>query len=612
MSFLEIKSYISFFTKRIKGISAFLVDIKLKHKLLVSFLFLSIIPLLIICIFTYTRSSSDVKAKIQNYSIQVMNQAGRNIQTQINSIEGFCDELMMNKAVQNGLISYGKMDDLQKRSISVSVNKLLDERYAMLEYITNLSVLTEEKDSIYNYGYSSLDIKGIGTKNVSEGMNNEKSRWSYISLKDRNNVSVTRTIKNMDYSGTKLGYLIISFEEKWFLDIYKDIDIGNGADIFIIDSQGMVISSRSTGIIPGLEYKEKQLIQKITNTKDGISQAFTLTQGNEKYLVTYSYIKNADWYIVSTVPYSYLNSQSKETGFSIAIVGVICLFAAIQLSLMIADSISSPLNEMVDLMKEAEGGNLVVRLNYNAKNEVGYLAKSFNSMLKQIRKLIELVKEEQKNKRKAEIRMLQAQINPHFLFNTLNSLKWTAALSQAHSVSEGLGALAELLKNTIINTEELVSLQEEFKNIENYIVIQRIRYGTMFEVEYHIDKDLLHCKILKFLMQPIIENSIIHGIEDMDNGATIEISCFKHENNIRVIISDNGKGMGEEKVRKLMGEQCSSNKKLSGIGVTNVIERIKLNFGEEYSLYINSSIGQGTEVVLILPYINEDGVENYV
>ena len=176
-------------------------------------------------------------------------------------------------------------------------------------------------------------------------------------------------------------------------------------------------------------------------------------------------------------------------------------------------------------MKRVSEGDLKVLVNDTYEDEIGVISDNFDSMLKRVNELIEKTKLQEVEKRDLEIRMLQAQINPHFLFNTLNSLKWTALMNQDYTVSEGLSSLAELLRNTIIDKNELVTIREELENIKNYVVIQKIRYGNSFDVQYEVDELLLENKVIKFILQPIVENSIIPGIDENKENQKIIIKC---------------------------------------------------------------------------------------
>ncbi|PWX62102.1 two-component sensor histidine kinase, partial [Clostridium perfringens] len=313
----------------------------------------------------------------------------------------------------------------------------------------------------------------------------------------------------------------------------------------------------------------------------------------KNYVATYRKLKGFNWYIASMTPYDFINADIQSLRKEMTIIGLLFTLVVLIFSYFLYSSIKVPLYNLLNKMKRVSEGDLKVLVNDTYEDEIGVISDNFDSMLKRVNELIEKTKLQEVEKRDLEIRMLQAQINPHFLFNTLNSLKWTALMNQDYTVSEGLSSLAELLRNTIIDKNELVTIREELENIKNYVVIQKIRYGNSFDVQYEVDELLLENKVIKFILQPIVENSIIHGIDENKENQKIIIKIMSEEENILISIKDNGKGFNsKEKVK---------DNKLSGIGWNNVDERIKLTFGLGYGTTIYSEVNKGTIVKIVIP-----------
>ena len=325
--------------------------------------------------------------------------------------------------------------------------------------------------------------------------------------------------------------------------------------------------------------------------------------------MAFSYIKDTDWYLVCTIPYSYLNSELSGILWQIVVVCVITVLFCIVLAFLISRSIVLPLNRLVIQMKQTKAGELTVLPTDYKNDEVGYLQQSYNNMIVKIGTLIEQNQNEQTEKREMEIQMLQAQITPHFLFNALNSLRWAAKMSQAESVSDGIGALARLLKNTILNTSETVPLHAELKNVDDYATIQRIRYGAFFDIRYDIPDEIKNDMILKFLLQPLVENAIIHSHEGIDHHVLIQITGRKKENQVILSVCDNGKGMEEQAVNNILNSKRGTTSNLSGIGIGNVRDRIKLCYGDKCGLRIESEPGIGTTVTIWIPAQAQNGDE---
>ena len=223
-----------------------------------------------------------------------------------------------------------------------------------------------------------------------------------------------------------------------------------------------------------------------------------------------------------------------------------------------------------------------------------------------IQNLLEQQKEQEKKKRELELQMLQYQLNPHFLFNTLNSLRFVAAMHNDQIVSDGIQALSSLLQNTLTNKNEYITVQEELENLENYFAILRIRYAGSFEYSFHVeDEELLSCLVPKLILQPLAENSVMHGSSDDGSVMKIHITCWEEDGHMILELQDNGKGF------EMTQTDLNPHKDRKKIGVANVNDRIHLNFGRKYGLKINSHPGEGTTCTLTLPELYADTLSQH-
>lgn len=256
---------------------------------------------------------------------------------------------------------------------------------------------------------------------------------------------------------------------------------------------------------------------------------------------------------------------------------------------------------MLDFCKELSHGNLNVRIQDNHKDELSDLSGSMNHMADTIQNLLEQQKEQEKKKRELELQMLQYQLNPHFLFNTLNSLRFVAAMHNDQIVSDGIQALSSLLQNTLTNKNEYITVQEELENLENYFAILRIRYAGSFEYSFHVeDEELLSCLVPKLILQPLAENSVMHGSSDDGSVMEIHITCWEEDGHMILELQDDGKGF------EITRTDLNPHKDRKKIGVANVNDRIQLNFGREYGLKIDSHPCEGTTCTLTLPKLYAD------
>lgn len=251
-------------------------------------------------------------------------------------------------------------------------------------------------------------------------------------------------------------------------------------------------------------------------------------------------------------------------------------------------------------MHAVSAGDLEIRSTINSTDEIGEMASVFNTMMDQIESLLKQVKETEKHKRESEFAVLQSQIQPHFIYNTINSMKYYAHLKGVYEIEEVATAIVELLRAVIGQVNEFIPLAEEIHYIKQYLVIQRFKYQQEFETVWEIDESLLQHMIPKLLLQPIVENALIHGIANRKGGC-ITIKVYVLENGIHCSVSDNGKGMPQTEVDKLMDRAHGEPQQLSGVGISNVFRRIRMIYGEPYEGHITSYVTLGTVVELWLP-----------
>ena len=240
-------------------------------------------------------------------------------------------------------------------------------------------------------------------------------------------------------------------------------------------------------------------------------------------------------------------------------------------------------------------GEIGLKINDTSPDELGFLARTIDNMVNEIGLLAQRWSDDQRKMRELELQTLQYQINPHFLFNTLNTLKWIATLNHVTPVSHGIDALSSLLQSTLIKKDELIPFDDELRNLKNYCDIQQLRYAGRFEMEYQIEDAAGYWTVPRFILQPLVENSILHGTADEDDFVTITVRATVSENLLTIHISDTGCGFDPSAIKEKNSER------FSGIGLSNVDERMRLHYGNEYGLTIESAPGIGTQCILCIP-----------
>lgn len=237
-----------------------------------------------------------------------------------------------------------------------------------------------------------------------------------------------------------------------------------------------------------------------------------------------------------------------------------------------------------------------------SSDEIGEIGKSINQMTDHIQGLLKQQAEMYEQKKNIEISLLQSQINPHFLYNTLDSIRWMAVIQGSKNIEQTTKALESLLRNMAKGVGDKITLREELELVGDYIHIQQVRYVEIFDYVCQVPESLLDCLIIKFTLQPVVENAILHGIEPMKQFGEIEISAREENGELYICIEDNGVGMTKEELDRLTASSCNTNKNaLSGIGVSNVDARLKLHYGASYGLSYESSPGEFTRATIHIP-----------
>lgn len=598
-------------------------SIRIQTRLFSFFIFLSLIPLLITGVLSYDKSSSAIRDKISTYSVQVVDQVGKNIFRELARLEYDSVDIAFSDNAQSILKDYGSYGEWQKYNIEQQLQALLVKKFSFLHAVSDVLLFTGNADKIVAYGDNTmykLDlVTEYGDKLFKAALDkNGAPVWTGISLKDekhllkpnaddgsRNGILLFRSINDIN-NGRHIGYIGIRTNERFISDIYRDVDIGSGSDIFVINSEGVIISSRNPQITVAQKFKSGMLIEDLNKNRYRGIRAFRFINGKETSLVAYSPIENTDWLVVSIIPFSYLNSEPDKIGAYTFVIGIVCFIMAVLLSLFISKSISNPLNKLILSMNEAEKGNLSSGIDDPGRDEIGEVSGHYNNMLYEVKTLLENVKSKEKQKRAAELKALQAQINPHFLSNTLNTVKWLANIHNADNIENLISSLIDLLHLSVGKGDELITVREEIKYLENYISIQNYKYCDKFKVRFEIQEDTLDCKLLKFLLQPLVENSIIHGIEPMEGQGLITVKTVIYDEKLVISVTDNGVGIREDEKKDLLDESRRSSKsRFSGIGLSNVDERIKLYFGEQYGIYIESVPYLFTKMEISLPIVRD-------
>jgi two-component system sensor histidine kinase YesM len=397
-------------------------------------------------------------------------------------------------------------------------------------------------------------------------------------------------------SSKVIGILVVNTRTDFFREVCDNMKITENHRIIILHDDYVIYDTQEENITT---IASNDLLKINWNTPDTDK---TIDINDQKYMSSTLLSDYSGWRIISLIPHEEmfhdLKTMQKTTILVITLVSSISLL----LVFIVSAQIVHPLKKLASLMRLAENGDFNIKINVNNKDEIGTLAQSFNSMTSKINGLIQEVYLEQIRQSELELQMLQSQINPHFIYNTLESISMMAIIHDDNTTSEMASNLGSILRYGINNTKKEVTVREELDNLEKYIYLQDIRFHSIYTIIINVDPELYSIHIIKLILQPIVENAIYHGMKDIRSDGKIIVNGYKQDKKLLIFeIIDNGKGMTDQLTKDLNDYINDNNNLFNSIGLRNVNKRIKIKYGDEYGLEIQSTANSNTTVIVRLP-----------
>ena len=391
------------------------------------------------------------------------------------------------------------------------------------------------------------------------------------------------------------AWIFLAISPRLFSDTLKSM--GDGQILYAATSDGSIISS-----VNGDSFDVDLLLATLKDFKDPQGNFRTWLDGKE-CIIAYERQAVSGLIFFQILPISDLNLDHGVIGGTIGLIFFFCFAIGLTLSWFISRQLSAPISRLKKRLEFISRGNFDPDRSIETDDEIGSIGKQINQMSNRISNLMETRVQSEKEKKDLEIKMLQAQINPHFLYNTLDSIKWIATMQKNSGIVQVVTALSSLLKNMAKGFNEKVTLRQELDFLQNYVIIEKIRYIELFDVTTQVDQEVLYdAKIVKLTLQPIVENAIFNGIEPSGRNGLIQIHVFAENGVLYITVKDNGIGISPENMERLLTDTSRiTRSNMSGIGLPNVDRRLKLVYGEEYGLKLESELDQYTLITIALP-----------
>ncbi len=569
------------------------------YKLLLSFIAIIIVPLLITGIIAYGLLTEILTGNVSRQAYDGIFQISRRIDSFNGELAAIIDDLSRTPALQSAVLrdSFADYQGVYQRLLLLAARRkigifILNARGGTVFASHNPPAVYDL--AVYNGWGIFREIRAVRQGSVIYGHHYFDQKGNAVVY------SLGEAIR--DRTGKPLGYIIFDVYKTHIAELRSQVNISMNLDLIVLNRNFYMIADLNDPSRDGTFFKSKYQ----TALQSKVSGSFAWRDGPKTHLVVFHASPQTGMITVGTLPPDIVPENQRLIRWIILSGALASLAICLVMALLIARSISRPVREMVACMKRVEDGDLSARVDFRRGDELGMLGNSFNSMVGRIKGLLDNVIEKQRRVRNSEIKALKAQINPHFLYNTLDSVNWLAQLNHVTEISVIVTELGQLLRNSISNGDDFSTVAESLETVQSYLRIQKIRYSDKFSAELDVDPAIEQYQIPKLILQPLVENAIIHGLESKVGQGLLTIRGYRQGEELIFEISDNGVGISQKQLAALNQAQAAEGEMEQGsgsIGILNVQRRIKLYYGNDYGLTIKSRRGRGTRVILRLPAV---------
>ena len=573
----------------------------IRNSIFIYFTITSLVAVLLIVISIYSRLSSQLYDTVKQENVSLVNRVDSSMEVYLRNI------MKLSDTIYYGII---KNTNLSEDSIGEKLTLLYNNNK---EQVSNIALISKEGEPIsvvpaarFRKNFKAEDEEWfVNALNKTENIHFTLPHVQKMFEKGDNSykwvISMSRAVEITVGGSTEQAVLLIEMAYQGLEEVLDEVTLGNGGYIYLMDSNGDLIWHPKFELIASGRVKENNLVA--AGYDDGSREE--IFNGTRQTVVTKT-VGYTGWKLVGVIKGTGISLNMLKTRLFIVFVILLIIFIVILINSYISFRVTNPIRELEKSVKALEEGNLDADIYMGGSYEVQHLGKSVQDMKFRIKGLMQDIVNEHEEKRKSEFDSLQAQINPHFLYNTLDIIVWQIENEKQSEAVHTVTALARFFRLSLGKGKNIVTVKDEIEHVKNYLMIQHMRFKNKFDYEFDIAEDVLELPSLKLMLQPLVENAIYHGMEFMDGDGMIMVKAWREEDELYLSVADNGLGMTEDKVETILtGKSASGNGRGSGIGVKNVNERIKLYFGEAYGLTIDSEPDEGTTVIIHLPAKDE-------
>ncbi|RXZ81351.1 sensor histidine kinase [Paenibacillaceae bacterium] len=596
------------------------IHLNIRTKLILYFLISILLPTTIISIVFYTRSTEIITEKINMSVIKNLKSVESILLQKLDSINDYSVLITLNPELQNIISSAQPAEDEEIIDEILKLDSILDNYY-----LSDFSALTQTAlyPKIYLMDRPKYKDVQISDKvyDISEV---EKEPWydsipNQLSIVGINQLNVSgRQVQTLRISrklvalrsadmAPEAALLTTDIDTGYFLRLMDSYKATAGSSISLLDTNGNVVLSSNKQLEDG-ELIRGGLLDGKSIDDIATGSAFHVEKiGGQQMLVSTNYIQPLNWNILSLTPLDEINIEQRNLNTAMQVVITVCMLFALLVALTLAGNISKPILALVKSMSSIDHGNLDIKLRYRKKDEFGILFNQYKNMMEKIKDLVERLYVSEMNKKEAELKAkdaelkaLQAQINPHFLYNALDSINLYAMKHNVPNISSMVNSLSNFFRYGLSKGKSVITLQDEKRHVESYLEIQQMRLGDKLNYDIVFANEVMKCLTVKLALQPLVENAIIHGIQNVERTGHIRITADRVDDLLQITVADNGPGGNIVEMHEMLETDNMSSR---SFGTRNVNERIKRVFGQKYGVRFRLNEAGGVTVIVEMPIL---------
>lgn len=571
----------------------------IRYHIFVYFTVSALVILLLTGISLYSRMTSRMTSTVQEANQILINQVNRSLDSYLRALMKLSDSLyygaVKNVDLSSDLVEKGmsllydsSRDTLENIALFSREGNLLEAMPAA-RLKTNLDITRE---AWFQEALDKTENIHFGLPHVQYVFDNNENQYRWV-------MSLSRAVEITEGATTRQGILLMDVRYTSLEQLLENVSLGNGGYLYLISSRGEIIYHPQIQLIDAgiSEENHKMAAQYRDGTHEEVFRG-------ERRMVTVKSVGYTGWKLVGVTPNAGIFINNIKTRIFVIFILALFLFVLMAVNAYISSKITDPIKALEKSVNELEAGVLNAEVYCGGSYEIRRLGKSIQKMAGQIQVLMNDIVAEHEQKRRSEFDTLQSQINPHFLYNTLDIIVWMIENERQSEAVRVVTALARFFRISLSKGKNIIPVQDELEHVRNYLMIQNMRFKNKFSYEIQAGEQVQGLASLKLMLQPLVENAIYHGMEFMDGDGQITVRAYSRTDGLYFEIQDNGLGMTQEQVSQLLADRGHvSSKKGSGIGVRNVNERIKLYFGQDYGLEIDSEPDEGTTIRIHLPAV---------